>query len=391
MSDSTDLVVVGGYALPVAYSTEEVDDILTKVKASVRAEAKDLDISRPADRAEIKSLAYKVSRTKTALDQHGAELVADTKKRVGLIDAERRRVRDELDALRDEIRKPVTDWERAESERVAGHEGAIKLIEAHSTAAAGLTSVQIEILIGELNALPPRDWQEFAGRAEKAIAFAREDLEDRIARAKQREAEEAELARLKAEEAARQFREMQERIAAEAAEKAKREAEEKARLEAERVEAERVAAERAARAKLDEAERQRKQAEIDRIAAENRARVAEEERVEAERMAEERRQRDAQAAEQRRVDAEASAIEAERRRVAKIAADEAFARHKREADNKHRGQINAAARDAIAAKISEAWPGSKNFVLNKQDCSVIATAIVKAIASGAIPNVKIEY
>ena len=70
-------------------------------------------------------MAYKVARSKTALDEQGKELVGAIKKQSGEIDAERKRVRDELDALKDEVRKPLTDWENAEKERVAAQEAAL--------------------------------------------------------------------------------------------------------------------------------------------------------------------------------------------------------------------------------------------------------------------------
>lgn len=40
-----------------------------------------------------------------------------SKKQTGEIDAARKKARDTLDALRDEVRKPLTDWE-AEQERI---------------------------------------------------------------------------------------------------------------------------------------------------------------------------------------------------------------------------------------------------------------------------------
>ena len=71
----------------------------------------------PSGRDEIKSLAYKIARSKTTLDNIGKEHVAEIKAKAKAIDNLRAEMRDDLDALKHEIRAPLDEWE-AEQERI---------------------------------------------------------------------------------------------------------------------------------------------------------------------------------------------------------------------------------------------------------------------------------
>jgi hypothetical protein len=68
-------------------------------------------------RKAIASMAYKVSQSKTILDNAGKDLVSEAKAKIKKIDMARKYSRDFLDSLRDEVRKPLTDWEEAEKEK----------------------------------------------------------------------------------------------------------------------------------------------------------------------------------------------------------------------------------------------------------------------------------
>jgi len=69
-------------------------------------------------RKEIASRSAKVSSSKVLLDKLGKALVEDWKSQAKVVDSARKVARDELDALRDEVRKPLTDWEE-EQDRIA--------------------------------------------------------------------------------------------------------------------------------------------------------------------------------------------------------------------------------------------------------------------------------
>lgn len=265
-----------------------LDDLL----ARIRAEAVTLvpNVKTVAGRKEIASIAYKVSRSKTAIDDAGKALVADLKKQTGDIDSARKKARDTLDALRDEVRKPLTDWEeeqaRIERERVEAEERA-----------------------------------RAAAEEARLAEIARKEEEIRAREEAVRAAEEAERQRAAAEQAERERVEREARLQAEAAENAKREA----AAAVERAEREaREATERAAR-EAAEAEQRAKDA----------AERAEREKAEAVAAAERRAQEEAERAERERQ----AQADAQRK------ADEA-----RAADVEHRRSINRAAMAALIAQ-----------------------------------------
>ena len=90
------------------------NDTSEKLIAEIRAEALSLvpDISTDAGRKQIIAQAAKVAKTKVAIEKVGKALVDPMKKAAKVIDQERKLYKDELDALRDEVREPVTNWER---------------------------------------------------------------------------------------------------------------------------------------------------------------------------------------------------------------------------------------------------------------------------------------
>ena len=107
--------------------------IMDRIAIEVREQAKDLDISTPNSRSQLAALAYKVARSKTFIDGQRKTLVSDEKKRLAKIDAEGKRIWDTLESLQAEVRKPLTEWEAIEKNRVIAHENALALID--STAA----------------------------------------------------------------------------------------------------------------------------------------------------------------------------------------------------------------------------------------------------------------
>lgn len=122
MSEVTDLVVIEkANALTVFKSADQIEEILAKVEREVMSFVPDVTTAK--GRKEIASLAYRVSQTKSYLDGLGKDLVADLKEIPKLIDANRKTVRDRLDALRDKARQPFTEWEE-EQERIKAEEQA---------------------------------------------------------------------------------------------------------------------------------------------------------------------------------------------------------------------------------------------------------------------------
>lgn len=221
----TELVVIEPQnALAVFSEPGKLDPILERIASEVRTFVP--DVSTAKGRKDIASLAYRVAQSKTYLDNLGKELVAEYKELPKRIDANRKLMRDSLDALKDEARAPLDAWEAEQAS-----------IEAERQAAIEAEALRIRV------------------EADHEMGLLMNAAFD---------AEQAE--RKRAEEQARIQREQQ--IAAEAAEQERKRGEQQiieARLAQERAEqAARDAAanaERAAKDALEQAERQRAEAE----------------------------------------------------------------------------------------------------------------------------------
>lgn len=356
MNAATELAIVPPKetALQVFQATNGLDPYLQQIRAEIDAFVP--DVSTRKGREAIASIAHKVARSKTALDNVGKELVAELKEIPKKVDAERKRVRDTLDSWKDEVRRPLTEWEEAEAERTDKHEKAIADIEEVGTTDPGQYDAEyIRQCIANIEAVEiGPHWEEFEAEAARVKDKAVSALRDALTKRKAYEAEQAELERLRAEAAAREQKEREERIAREAAERAQREAEQRAQAERE------AAARREAEAKAaaEQAKRDAELAEQRRIEAEKRA--------EAERLAAAERERQAAAqARQAELDRQAQ----EKARLEREAAAQ-------EADKEHKAAINRAAMEAF---IAGGMP---------EECAKQAVVL---IAQRKIPHITISY
>lgn len=293
MSEIMDLVVIEKKnAMAVFTNNDQLDPIIELIEKEARSLVPDVTTKKGRD--AIASMAHKVARSKTYIDNAGKDLVAELKALPKQIDESRRVVRERLDALKDEVRRPLTEWE-AEQERIKAEEA--------------MNALHAEALV-----MNEEFDRQLAARIESdhEMALLMNDAFDR---------EQAD----KAAEAERQ------RIAHE--EEIKRQAEEKAK---------RKAAEQAQR-------------EIDAAAAREREAILAKERAEREqREAAERAEREKQAAveaERRKAQEEADRIrrEAEQREQARLAEEKRKAEEeaRRAADVEHRRGINTAAVQAL--------------------------------------------
>ena len=120
MSEITDLVVIEKTnALAVFTSQEQLDPLIEAIEKEARSLVPDLSTKKGRD--AIASMAHKVARSKTYIDNAGKDLVAELKALPKQIDESRRLVRERLDALKDEVRRPLTEWE-AKQERLKAEE-----------------------------------------------------------------------------------------------------------------------------------------------------------------------------------------------------------------------------------------------------------------------------
>ncbi|HBT9686340.1 TPA: hypothetical protein MCT22_000578 [Klebsiella pneumoniae] len=341
---------------PAIYVENGLDSFLEKIRAGVNEVP---DLSTAKGRARIASLAAQVSRSKTAVEKPGRDYLKRLKEQPKVVEAELRRFVTECDQLRDEVRRPLTEWEDAEKARTEALQQRLvdlrALADVIDTSGNYLPSADIQARILEAKSVVLDDsWQERAAEAGVAKDSTIQQLETSLVIAQKREHEAAELDRLRKEAEEKARLEREENIRREAAEQAKRDAEAKAQAEIDAA----ARRESEARAATERAEREKIEAQQK---AEREAKAAAE-KAEQEKNA-------AIAAERRRQEEAESARLAEQKRIAEEEA-------RRAADKEHRRSIN---RQAIADLIKSG--------LTQE----MAEKALIAIASGKVSAVSIKY
>ena len=238
----------------------KLDGLYNVVETKARALV--ADVTTKEGVSQIKSTTRQIASIKKRVDDLGKDIVAELKDLPKQIDANRKKWREDMETLQEEIRKPVTEIEnrQAEIEEIRATHGKLVLSGSEEIKAAIESLEKIE-LTGD-------KWKESLEDATAAVTAEKGALEVMLNAALKKEAEARELEELrkKQEEAERIIREQ--KIREEAERKARAEAEaraaaEKARLEREKEEAERKAAEaeRAAKEAMErEAEARKNQA-----------------------------------------------------------------------------------------------------------------------------------
>lgn len=334
MSEIMDLVVIEKKnAMAVFTNNDQLDPLIEAIEKEARSLVPDVTTKKGRD--AIASMAHKVARSKTYIDNAGKDLVAELKALPKQIDESRRVVRERLDALKDEVRRPLTEWE-AEQARIAAEKAAEEerqRIEAEQKAALEALKKQIE--------------------TDHEMALLMNDAFDREQAEKKAEAERQRIAR-------------EEEIKRQAEEKAKREATEKVQREID-----------AAAAREREAILAKERAERERIEAQQRA--EREQREAAERA--EREKQAAVEAERRKAQEEADRIrrEAEQREQARL--DE----EKRKADEQARREADVKHRKAVGVEVVKALMANTSLTRDQ------AIEVLTAVKDGRIPHTGISY
>ena len=334
MSEITDLVVIEKKnAMAVFTNNDQLDPLIEAIEKEARSLVPDVTTKKGRD--AIASMAHKVARSKTYIDNAGKDLVAELKALPKQIDESRRVVRERLDALKDEVRRPLTEWE-AEQERIKAEEA--------------MNALHAEALVMNENIDLQRAIQY---EADHEMALLMNKDFDREQAEKKAEAERQRIAR-------------EEEIKRQAEEKAKREAAEKAQREID-----------AAAAREREAILAKERAERERIEAQQRA-----EREQRE--AAERAEREKQAAvesERRKAQEEADRIrrEAEQREQARLAEE------KRKADDQARREADVKHRKTVGTEIVKALLANTSLSRDQ------AIEVLTAIKDGNIPHTGISY
>ncbi|HEC2570659.1 TPA: hypothetical protein R2K66_004664 [Raoultella ornithinolytica] len=334
MSEIMDLVVIEKKnAMAVFTNNDQLDPLIEAIEKEARSLVPDVTTKKGRD--AIASMAHKVARSKTYIDNAGKDLVAELKALPKQIDESRRVVRERLDALKDEVRRPLTEWE-AEQERIKAEEA--------------MNALHAEAL--EMNI---KFDQELAAKfeADHEMALLMDKDIDRERADKAAEAERQRIAR-------------EEEIKRQAEEKAKREAAEKAQREID-----------AAAAREREAILAKERAERERIEAQQRA--EREQREAAERA--EREKQAAVEAERRKAQEEADRIrrEAEQREQARLAEE------KRKADEQARREADVRHRKAVGVEVVKALMANTSLTRDQ------AIEVLTAVKDGRIPHTGISY
>lgn len=356
---------------PAIYVAGGLKQFIDLVKGEIEGELPDLTTRKGRER--IASLAAKVSKSKTAVEKPGRDYLRRLKEMPKVVEAELREFVTKMDTLRDETRRPLTEWEAAEDARIDRHNDRLNWLKTLADDLGELNSLQLKGLITEAEGMQlGAHWEEFEAEAanakDKVLTILRAALQKR----EQFEAEQAELARLRreAEERAEQDRI---RLAQEAAVEAERQ------RVAQQQQAEREAAARREQELLDQAAAQEREAENQRLQLKLQAEQAERARVQAEadRVATEQRlEQERQEAARRQEEAAEQARQEERRRADAAAAEILRQQEARERDKAHRASINRAALEAFVA-------GGMT-----EEC---AKQAITLIAQRKIPNIAITY
>jgi len=334
MSEIMELVVIEKKnAMAVFTNNDQLDPLIELIEKEARSLVPDVTTKKGRD--AIASMAHKVARSKTYIDNAGKDLVAELKALPKKIDESRRIARERLDALKDEVRRPLTEWE-AEQDRIKAEEA--------------MNALHAEAL--EMNI---KFDQELAAKfeADHEMALLMDKDIDRERADKAAEAERQRIAR-------------EEEIKRQAEEKAKREAAEKAQREID-----------AAAAREREAILAKERAERERIEAQQRA--EREQREAAERA--EREKQAAVEAERRKAQEEADRIrrEAEQREQARLAEE------KRKADEQARREADVKHRKTVGTDIVKALQANTSLTRDQ------AIEVLTAVKDGRIPHTGISY
>lgn len=255
----------------VFIEAQSLDPLIEQIRAQAASLPTDMTVKKNRD--EVASFAYKIARSKTAVEKTGAALSAEYKEIPKKIDASRRHYRETFEALQNEVRGPLNEWEQAEKRRKDELDARFETLTRAATPPDETPLVELEQRLSDLEALQiDETWQEIEAEAHRARQSAINALKGRITRRAAIEQQQAENERLKAEAAAAEQIERAQQ-AQQAAEREKAEAVANAKASAQR------AIEQAEKARLEEiakteAEQAARAADIEHRASINRAAAA---------------------------------------------------------------------------------------------------------------------
>lgn len=334
------------------------------------------DTSTAKGRDEIKSMAFKVTKSKTAISDLGKEYLEPAKQALKNQGESIKAAVADLDELSKIVRKPLTDWQEEQEQIASEIDNRLEVMSFIASVSGKEPQYYIDGL-AEVEAIEIDDsWGKKKIHAEFAKKNTIEAITVKLDAALKHEAAQKEL-----EELREKTRIRDEEIAKETAERLEKERVQQEKLDKERREREeKERAEAAEKARIEREERianeARQKAEQDAKDAEERAEQAEKRRVQDLADAKEKAEQAKKEAAERAEREKREAVEAEQKRVEGVKKAEEAEQARLAANKKHNGKIHTAAKEAfIIAGLSEQ----------------AAIQAVKAIAKDMIPNVKISY
>jgi hypothetical protein len=357
------------------FTKKEMDTLVDEI----RKKALDFepDTSTDKGRRKIASQSYKVSTSKTALIGLSNELTEEWRIKKNAVDAVRIKMCSDLDDVRDEVRKPLTDYEDAEKKKLAKFEEDINAIELTGSSALecwqdmeddNLDKLQKTIASWECKT----DDAELQHKFNLVKEIATNKINLAIEKRKAYDKEQAELKALREADAKRQEEE-DERLAKEA-EKALRDEQDrldavyKAKLEKERADAAEKAKQEAEQKAKEDAEKVAEEQDLLTATLEQNKRDAD---------ATIQKQKDDAALAKLESDKRADQAAANERQKIRDEENKRLADEKRrEADIEHQRKFNKEAVDGLVAAGM------------KKDMAIV---VIKAIIVGDVPHVKLSY
>lgn len=205
---STDLVISQpGSGAIVLVDMARVDAFTAKVRAELDSDGFVPDVTTDKGRKAIAARAFRVTKAKTALDADAKKLTENWRRQTAIVNEARKRITDNLTEIAQEARRPLTEWEAAEAERVAKNQET--MAEIRDAAMVGPAETSEEVAnrgrrIYLMKFEPPQWSEEEAEQAEIAKGATVKALMAAVASIKQAEAERAELEKLRREKEERE-------------------------------------------------------------------------------------------------------------------------------------------------------------------------------------------
>ncbi len=327
---------------------------LTEIEKKARVLVPDVTTKKGRD--AIRSNAALVTGSKTYLFKLGKDLTEDHRAKVKSTNDVRNKMEERLNALKDEVRKPLTEYEDAEKARLCEIELVFERIKSFSSAPVDHGSIAITYQLQQLREIIVDD---SFGDLENSASIEKEKAINKLAEqlelVEKREADEKELELLRTAAAEREEKELQDR-------------EKQERIDRE----EQIRKDAAATAQREATEKQER---LDR----ERDEKVEQDRRDQEKRDQQAKDREAQLLKdkedaERRV--EMAALQ-ERQRIEREQEQERLAAEKREANKKHCAKVN---NDAVADLMKHAGLSKEN-----------AKAAITAIAKGQVDHTSIQY